>query len=250
MRLILSSVLAKCTVQTLQFSARSNRNQTSLECTTSRRHGNRRYTRDDLLQHWRNIVLQKKEFVMYSQMSPPNNRGENLHKLLVGLSGFAHNNPVAATVITTDPCSYLSSAWKRNIQHPWHWTGTLIYFLIIWIVTKSYLARLLICLQLKEKKPKQTESTSQQKEYSLEALEEGCQGGINLAEQTFTSTDSMKTYFLCSAYLKQDKTILFLCFVHKSASISFNMGFGQRRSALVIFICLSVRYSLIITRHQ
>lgn len=43
-----ANVLAKCTVQTLRFSARSNRVETNLKCLKSRRH-NRRYTKDGLL---------------------------------------------------------------------------------------------------------------------------------------------------------------------------------------------------------
>lgn len=46
---------------------------------------------------------------MYSQVLPPYNRGEVLLKLPVCLCGFSLNNPIAAALLTTDPCSYLSS---------------------------------------------------------------------------------------------------------------------------------------------
>lgn len=51
---------------------------------------------------------------MYSQVSPPDNTGEVLLKLLLCLYDFSLNNPVAAAVLTTGPCSYLSSVWVRK----------------------------------------------------------------------------------------------------------------------------------------
>lgn len=62
-------------------------------------------------------ILHEEEFIMYSQMSPPNSRSENLWKLLVCFCGFSLNNSVAAAVITTDPCSHLSLVWKRKSRN-------------------------------------------------------------------------------------------------------------------------------------
>jgi len=57
-----------------------------------------------------------------------------------------------------------------------------------------------------EKKQKKSESNSQDKEYALETLEEGCQRNIHKSEQTFTSIGSVKGYFMCTAHLKQKET--------------------------------------------
>lgn len=71
MRLILSSVLAKCTVQTPEFSARSNCIQTRLKCQnlgdmeTGTVVGMMSYNISGT------SILHEEEFIMYSQKSPP-----------------------------------------------------------------------------------------------------------------------------------------------------------------------------------